>query len=370
MHKPRLFVAAAAVPLCLVAASQAQTCNALGVPQNGYPSYQERAVHVLTNAVRIAPQQYRDAYLNAPSILTPAAYPAVGPLNWSPTLNQAARFHATGMATTPGCQFSHTSCDGTSWSSRIRSFYLDSQNIGENIAAGQTTPLNVVNAWLLDNVNGVPAPDRSSGDGHRRNIMNGNYTAVGHGYATGPNAYGRYWVQDFGGVIPTNLRCRPVPAASHIVQGSTVSFLANYYDANNQPPQSAQVFINGVASPMSVHLGTAARGTYRFQSGSTGACRSYHFVFRDASGATIRYPARGELRTTTEGGCGETYVDSGTPEPCLADFDDNGTRDVPDIFAFLSAWFARDPAANFDGASGVEVPDIFAFLSLWFAGCE
>ena len=54
---------------------------------------------------------------------------------------------------------------------------------------------------------------------------------------------------------------------------------------------------------------------------------------------------------------------------CPADFDQNGTRDVPDIFAFLSAWFAQSPAADFDGVDGIAVPDIFAFLSAWFAGC-
>ncbi len=56
--------------------------------------------------------------------------------------------------------------------------------------------------------------------------------------------------------------------------------------------------------------------------------------------------------------------------PCLADWDGNGTREVPDIFAFLSSWFANDPRADLD-ASGmpVAVPDIFVYLSAWFAGC-
>ena len=54
---------------------------------------------------------------------------------------------------------------------------------------------------------------------------------------------------------------------------------------------------------------------------------------------------------------------------CAADFDGDGTIAVPDIFAFLSAWFAQDPAAEFDGTPGITVPDIFAFLSAWFAGC-
>ncbi len=54
---------------------------------------------------------------------------------------------------------------------------------------------------------------------------------------------------------------------------------------------------------------------------------------------------------------------------CPADFDGNGAVGVPDIFAFLSAWFGQDPRADFDGVPGITVPDIFAFLSAWFAGC-
>lgn len=58
------------------------------------------------------------------------------------------------------------------------------------------------------------------------------------------------------------------------------------------------------------------------------------------------------------------------PAPCPADFDGNGDVEVPDIFAFLSAWFAMDPGADVDGVPGIAVPDIFFFLSLWFAGCD
>lgn len=57
------------------------------------------------------------------------------------------------------------------------------------------------------------------------------------------------------------------------------------------------------------------------------------------------------------------------PTTCAADFDGNSTIGVPDIFAFLSAWFASDSRADIDGTPGLGVPDIFAFLSLWFAGC-
>ncbi len=54
---------------------------------------------------------------------------------------------------------------------------------------------------------------------------------------------------------------------------------------------------------------------------------------------------------------------------CPADFNRDGIASVPDIFAFLSAWFAQSTAADFDGDGQIAVPDIFAFLSAWFRGC-
>jgi len=54
---------------------------------------------------------------------------------------------------------------------------------------------------------------------------------------------------------------------------------------------------------------------------------------------------------------------------CPGDFDRSGVVNVPDIFAFLSAWFAGDPRADFNNNGTVFTPDIFAFLSAWFASC-
>ncbi len=68
-------------------------------------------------------------------------------------------------------------------------------------------------------------------------------------------------------------------------------------------------------------------------------------------------------------------VAAGTKRPppiCPCDWNHSGGIDVPDIFAFLSSWFANESRADFDGSGGVGVPDIFAFLSCWFArpgGC-
>ncbi len=98
----------------------------------------------------------------------------------------------------------------------------------------------------------------------------------------------------------------------------------------------------------------------------------YNFRFR-----TAIPPTTGEARIDLfrPGAAGEPdfVTVPGLPVPtvtiCLADFDHNGSRDIPDIFAFLAAWFAEDFAADFDGNGTLAVPDIFAFLAAWFAGC-
>jgi len=54
---------------------------------------------------------------------------------------------------------------------------------------------------------------------------------------------------------------------------------------------------------------------------------------------------------------------------CAADYDADGVATVPDIFAFLSDWFAGVDKANVNRDGSLNVGDIFAFLSDWFAGC-
>lgn len=56
--------------------------------------------------------------------------------------------------------------------------------LAENIAGGQQTPQDVVNAWMGD-------------EGHRDNILNAQVTKMGLGVADG-GPYGRMWTQDFG----------------------------------------------------------------------------------------------------------------------------------------------------------------------------
>lgn len=62
----------------------------------------------------------------------------------------------------------------------MESFGITYRTAGENIAKGQTTPSEVVNAWM-------------NSEGHRANILNGNFTHIGLGYV----ADGNVWTQQF-----------------------------------------------------------------------------------------------------------------------------------------------------------------------------
>ena len=83
--------------------------------------------------------------------------------------------------------FSHTRPDGTScftaFSGSGNTYY------GENIAMGYTSASSVFEAWQETN-------EKYSGQGHRRNMLNENFTqiGIGHCYVDGYH----YWVQEFG----------------------------------------------------------------------------------------------------------------------------------------------------------------------------
>ena len=74
------------------------------------------------------------------------AYPAAGALSWNTTLLQAARGHATDMATNN--YFSHTGQDGRSPDQRVLAAGYSYSHMGENIAAGQTSVESAMAAWI------------------------------------------------------------------------------------------------------------------------------------------------------------------------------------------------------------------------------
>jgi uncharacterized YkwD family protein/spore coat assembly protein SafA len=79
--------------------------------------------------------------------------------------------------------FQHNSPTYGSPFTMMKNFGIQYRTAGENIAAGQQTPQEVVNAWM-------------NSPGHRANILNRNFTHIGVGYAKG-GSYGHYWTQMF-----------------------------------------------------------------------------------------------------------------------------------------------------------------------------
>ncbi len=56
-------------------------------------------------------------------------------------------------------------------------------------------------------------------------------------------------------------------------------------------------------------------------------------------------------------------------DPCIADFNDDGSVNTLDVLAFLNAWSAGDSSADINGDGAVNTLDVLAFLNLWSAGC-
>jgi hypothetical protein len=288
--------------------SQGQQQEYTGAPVDGFPNLFERRLLVYTNAVRMAPQEYRDEYMAgfqpSPKRILQANSP-VEPLYYEPLLNASARSHATDMSQN-GC-FQHDSCDGTSWAERIGGFYPQARMIGENIAAGYSTAKSAVDVWLCDESGGQCAADGTSAAGHRTNIMNAGMRVAGAGYAADALGNRRHlWVQDLASNEPASKP--PLVAGCHdfLLSGKT-SFLLNYYDPTGLPPAFVQVVIDGVAHDMNLDLGDLAAGTYRVDMPKATSCREYYFAAETASGESWRYPGPGVFLTAGEGSCSADY---------------------------------------------------------------
>ena len=105
------------------------------------------------------------------------------PLRASGVLGKAARLHARNMAARGF--FDHEDPQGRGPLERVEIF--DTRHefffVGENIAAGYPSAAATCQGWMQS-------------PGHRENILNGDYTRVGGGFARG-GPYGRYYVQVF-----------------------------------------------------------------------------------------------------------------------------------------------------------------------------
>src|SRR5687768_6542093 len=123
----------------------------------------------------------------------------LGPLWENGALTNVAEGYALYMATANF--FSHTGLDGSSLSSRATAGgYTSWTWLGENIAAGQTTPDAVFQAWM-------------NSPGHRANILSDKAREIGIGHAlTATSRYKHYWTMELGDRPGAGAQAAPAPA--------------------------------------------------------------------------------------------------------------------------------------------------------------
>jgi uncharacterized protein YkwD len=108
------------------------------------------------------------------------------PLTMNPILRCSARLHSLDMYERD--YFDHDTPDGVDPFERMAEAGFVGSGGGENIALGQSTPEEVMAAWM-------------DSDGHCANIMRAAFDTIGVGYHPGAGQRGlgsNYWTQNFG----------------------------------------------------------------------------------------------------------------------------------------------------------------------------
>ncbi len=160
--EPESYIDSAAVPK---RAAPAQTTSTLTPAQ-------EQELLTRVNNARINGRQCGSKY-----------YKPVSPVTWNTLLEAAAQRHSNDMANNNW--FSHYGTDGSSPWDRIReASYYPMLSGGENIAAGYSTVLSVMEGWLKS-------------PGHCANIMSPYFREIGAAKAVDLNStYHTYWTLD------------------------------------------------------------------------------------------------------------------------------------------------------------------------------
>ncbi|MEJ7597471.1 MAG: Ig-like domain-containing protein [Kofleriaceae bacterium] len=329
--RPIIVVVLAIAGLAIASPASAQR----GVPQSGFPSWQERLLVVYVNRARADPAA---DLAGCTMCAEKACYASpLTPVVPSYELERAARFHAGNLE--HANRFQHDSpctlvgnlsslyvpqgscqgevacaCEGgmltgsTPTQTRLTRFAAVS-SWGENIAYGYATPRQTFYQWFWE-ADANPACGFRGSNGHRYNIMNPGHRVLGDGYY---RITRHMWVQDFNsGADPSGT----LLAGAHEPQttGGTVEFRANYFDT--AAPQEATVNIDGACVTMARERGSATNGTYHASTSLPGtACRRYRFEFKNPAGAIVVLPETGSYGA---GGAGCEDWTAATPPACGA----------------------------------------------------
>ena len=143
------------------------------LPQLADARAADRRVLALVNEARSHPRRCGERQFQA----APA-------LRWNERLEEAAAQHAQDMAA--HARLDHKGHDGSTPAQRVTRTGYRWRSVGENVAAGQASPEDVVEDWL-------------SSPGHCANIMEPTFADMGVAFAVNMKADAAvYWAQEFG----------------------------------------------------------------------------------------------------------------------------------------------------------------------------
>ncbi len=255
------------------------TVAGYGDSAGGFPSHEERVLHLWTNAARVAPDEFEDEYQAGSSPCSfdgflPDEQTPKDPLYIDLALTEVSRLHSADMLEN-GC-FQHESCDGTDTWTRIAEYYTDTGNLGENIAMGTTDPrFAVMGMWMCSS-------------GHRANILSGAFNELGPGVA------GNYLTQDFGA---GTLALGAPPVRMAVDEGGV--YYADFGDS--APPAGLQLVMEGSPVDMDLTHGAAERGIYTAEAPEVAEeCRGWYIWWQTAAGLSGTFPEDGSW---LEGSC-------------------------------------------------------------------
>jgi uncharacterized protein YkwD len=209
---------------------------------------------------------------------------------------------------------------------------------GETIAYGYSTPDAVMTAWL-------------NSPGHRANIENASYRAIGVGAARAANGL-VYWTQDFGTLLDSgSVPPPPAPAAPTVALGSvpgssTTSTSASFSWTTTGSPTSTTCSLDGAAavacaSPRSYSALTAGTHSFVVRVSNAGGSNSASYTW------TITAP------TPTPAPTPIPPPPGGAPSIALTSEPSPSTNSSIAVFAFAVTGTATSVRCSIDGAAAV-----------------
>ncbi len=326
----------------------ATTSQALGEPLGGYPSDQERILHVLVNQAR---HSALTPYNNACGDYTAQeGSPNKPPLVYSYPANLGARFTSRHMSelgcyqhdnccvlgdaglgtigcigpascTGGGCSKTCDAGTGQDSAQRYGLFgfnTLTSESIGTSVASGYDYWCNLMQS-----------------DSNRNAMLDDAGTELGAGYylASNQTCNGAYWTLAYGNG-PVQVPAIPAGAAIYNppnpLNTAGLAFAANYYDLAG-PPLRSEVVVNGHCFDVDLAFGFEDNGTYwaTFHDPDVlpDGCHPYYFLFTQADGGDVTYPTIGSFQVAL--GDQVTCPIAYDPSPQLAADCETGMQQCP-----------------------------------------